>query len=273
MKRILTRIIGILLVISGILGLVFAVVALFGLVQVQRQMETAIQQQMEMIDRTLVATADGLKVAETSVAQANDTVASLQSVVSGVGKAMGDTVPMVDGVSQLLGNQLPATIESTQSTLSGVAKSAKVIDNVLQVLTAIPFLSIERYNPDVPLSQGVQDVSDSLTDIPTSLKQSAQGLAAAGDSLQAAQGEVNRMADSVGQITTSLDTARGVVVQYQGVVGDLQKMITAVRQGLPRWLTYLRWGISLILLWLGIVQFALITQGWELIGRSRKQQD
>lgn len=272
MKRFLTRVIGIVLVVAGIAGLVFAVAGLFGLVQVQNQMEGAILQQMQMIDRTLVATADGLQVAESSLAQTNDTVASLQAVVSGVGQAMGDTVPTLDGVAVLLGEQLPATIRSTQATLSGVSESAKAIDSVLQILTSIPFLSTDRYSPDVPLYQGVQGVADSLVDIPTSLEQSALGLTAAGDSLQAVQTEVNRMADSVGQITTSLDSARGVVVQYQGVVSDLQKMITGVSQGLPTWLTYLRWGISAILIWLGIAQFALITQGWELIGRSRKPE-
>jgi hypothetical protein len=33
----------------------------------------------------------------------------------------------------------------------------------------------------------------------------------------------------------------------------------------------LRLGLSLVLIWLGIAQIALITQGWELLAHSRKE--
>jgi hypothetical protein len=39
---------------------------------------------------------------------------------------------------------------------------------------------------------------------------------------------------------------------------------------LPGWLSVIRLGISLMLIWLGIAQIGLLTQGWELIQRSRK---
>jgi hypothetical protein len=35
----------------------------------------------------------------------------------------------------------------------------------------------------------------------------------------------------------------------------------------------LRLALSLALVWLGLAQIGLLTQGWELIGRSRRTED
>ena len=78
------------------------------------------------------------------------------------------------------------------------------------------------------------------------------------------------MAAGISEITTSLENSRDIVAQYQDVVADLQSLVTTVRQGLPDWLRWLRLGLSLVLIWLGIAQIGLFAQGWELIGRSRK---
>jgi hypothetical protein len=60
-----------------------------------------------------------------------------------------------------------------------------------------------------------------------------------------------------------------VLDQYQGIVQDLRDMLSSARQSLPDWLTRVQVAASLVLIWLGIAQLGLITQGWELIGRSR----
>ena len=78
------------------------------------------------------------------------------------------------------------------------------------------------------------------------------------------------MVESVSEISASLENARTVLVEYQAVVADLQSLVTRTRQGLPQWLWWLRIGLSLILAWLGLAQIGLLTQGLELIGRSRK---
>jgi uncharacterized YccA/Bax inhibitor family protein len=81
---------------------------------------------------------------------------------------------------------------------------------------------------------------------------------------------MNSMSTGVGAIAASLGEAQAVLREYQDMVGELQRMVNTVREGLPTWLRWVRLGLSLTLVWLGIAQLAIITQGWELIGRSRK---
>jgi hypothetical protein len=192
--------------------------------------------------------------------------------MAGVGDAIDGTAPVLDSVTSLIGQQLPSTIEATQSALESVASSAKVVDDVLAMVTAFPLLRMDRYSPDVPLNQGLLEVSSSLNDVPASLKAAETGLSATSGSLVQVKDDFDVMAASIGEISTSLDSAQSVLDQYQDVVGGLQDQLGSLRRSLPNWLHTARLGLSLVLIWLGIAQIGLMTQGWDLIERSRRRR-
>ncbi len=269
MKRLVMCIAGIAMVAAGVAGIILCIAGIVVLARVERIVEPVMMKQVELIDRTLATTAEGLALAETSLALAADTAASLETAVAGVGQAVGDTAPMVDSVADLLGEQLPATIRATQDTLASVATSAKLIDDILSVVTAIPLLGIESYDPEVSLHEGLAEVAASLDEVPISLGAAQEGLTSASGNLEGLQEDFTVMADNLGQISTSLESAQSVVVRYQGTVADLQALAASVRQGLPGWLRLLHLGLSFVLIWLGIAQIGIIIQGWELIRRGR----
>jgi uncharacterized phage infection (PIP) family protein YhgE len=270
MKRILTRTLGIALIAAGVAGLVFSILGLIALVRLEQRVGSAAMEQVELVDQTLTATAEGLALAETSLAQAASAAGSLESAMAGVSQAVGDATPTLDSVAQFLGEQLPATIETTQETLRSVATSAQIVDDILALVTDIPFLGMERYNPDVPLNRSFQEVANSLDDIPASLVTAQEGLSATIDNMGGLEEDFGAMADGISELTTSLEGAQSVLTKYQDVVADLQSLVDSAHEGLPGWLRWIRLGISLALIWLGIAQIGLITQGWELVGRTRR---
>jgi hypothetical protein len=269
MKHLLTRSAGIALVVAGIAGLVFCIAGLFVLARVQQQIETVALENLELIEQALAATAEGLAVAETSLAQTTSTIALLADTAAGAGQALEETVPTVEAVSDLVGQQLPAAVESTQETLRSAATSAQLVDDLLALITSIPLLGTEQYNPDVPFHQGLAGVADGLDGIPASLISARAGLDTASGSLQGLGDDLASMANSIGEIASSIESAQTVLSEYQDIVADLQSMTSDLRQALPQWLRILRLAISLALVWLGIAQIGLFTQGWELISRSR----
>jgi len=155
MKHTLLRIAGITLIIAGIAGLIFSIGGLFVLASVEKTVEATLAEQLAIIDRTLVATADGLELADASLGQAVSTTKALQTTLDNTGQAIGDTVPMVDSINDLLGQQLPATIANTQATLNSVAQSAQLVDDILGAISLIPLLGTDRYSPEVPLAMGL----------------------------------------------------------------------------------------------------------------------
>lgn len=269
MGRMLTRLSGIALVSAGVAGLIFCVAGLFVLARVEQRVESVVTEQLGLFERALATTAEGLVLAETSMEQAADTLVSLADSAEGAGQAVDGTVPTVDAVSEILGEQLPATLESTQATLNSAATNAKLVDDVLFALTTIPLLGIDQYSPDVPLQQGLQQVAASLDGISPALIQAQDGLSSASGDLEGLGENLIVMADSISQVATSLESAQSVITQYQEIVADLQNLLASVQESLPTWLRWLQVGLSLLLIWLGVAQLGLITQGLELIARSR----
>jgi hypothetical protein len=143
------------------------------------------------------------------------------------------------------------------------------VDDVLAIVTTIPFLNLDVYNPDVPLFEGFEEMADSLGRIPESLSEAKGGLESTVGNIEQVEDDFASMARNVGEIATDLEDAQSVIVQYQEIVSEVQGTISSAQESLPGWLRLLRWGFSLMLVWLAIAQIALVAQGWELIERSR----
>ncbi len=269
LKRFLSIVVGIALLLAGILGLILSIGGLLVLPQLERQAEDVAAEQIEVFDRALAVTLDGLITAETSVVQAREAVDALEGIMADVSQTIDETTPVVEVAADLLNEQLPSTIETTQDALASVATSAQLVDDILVVISSIPLLGAESYSPDVTLYQGFQDVSDSMDGIPELLLMAGQGLDASTGNLQDIEEGFAAMGRSIGETTTSLESAQAVLKDYQQIVGELQGAVSYVRESLPGWLRAIRWGLTLTLIWLGIAQLGLMTQGWERLGRRR----
>jgi hypothetical protein len=269
LRRLLTRIAGIALIAASIAGLIFSIAGLILLPRIERQVEAAVTEKLDLADRTLAATADGLSAAETTLAASSQAVKSLEQTVAGIGRTVGGAVPLFDTLGEILDERLPATLETTKETLMSVARSAKLVDDILALVTSIQLLGLEGYSPDVPLHQGLAGVASSLDGIPESLSSAQESLSLTKEGLQGAEVDFAEMAKNIGSIATDLEEADSVLAQYQETVVDLQEQVSWAQQSLPQWLHTARLGLSLMLIWLGIAQIGLVTQGWELIERSR----
>ncbi len=266
-RRILSFSAGLALIVAGIAGLAFSIGGLVVLPRLEREVEIVSAEQLDVLDRALSTTLEGLITAEAALVQAAEAVDSLEGIMAGVGLAINDTAPILDVAAELLGEQLPATIQSTQETLTSVATSAQLVDDILGVISVIPLLGTDRYNPDVSLHQGFQDVADGLDGIPELLLAAGEDLSAGAGNLDEIEGGFAAMGQGIRETMTSLESAQSVLQDYQTIVGDLQGTLSSARESLPGWLRALRWGLTLGLIWFGIAQIGLMTQGWELLGR------
>jgi hypothetical protein len=274
MKRILTKIAGILLIAAGVAGLAFSMAGWVFLARAEAQVEPVLQEQVDLMARTLATTAEGLAVAEDSLDQALTIVASVETTVAGAGRAIGQTVPAFESVSVLLNEKLPATLSATKEALKSVASSAKIIDDVLAVVTSIPLVGIEQYNPEVPLHEGLETVIDSLGEMPTPLDGAQRGITATEGNMDQLEGDLTAVATDIGRTTTTLREARTVVRDYQIVVADWTETVTTVQAQLPTWLRWIRRNLSLALLFLAVAQIGPLSRGWALVrgpGRGRTE--
>jgi methyl-accepting chemotaxis protein len=269
MSRILGRIVGLALIIAGLAGLAFSIVGAVVVSRVEQEVRVAVTDTLDLTSRALSATGDGLAVAHTSIGGARFALASLVTTTRGFSKAMTDTLPALKAVSGLVGDELPATLEATEQTMRSVATNVKVVDQILPVLTQIPFLGLGQYVPDQPLAPSFEAMAGTLHPLPASLRNVRKTMDTATGNVASMSASINNVMGDIAAIGANLSDAALVIEQYQQVIGDLQARLAQARDNLPSWLSAVRLGVWLVLAWLGIAQLGLLTQGWELISRSR----
>jgi hypothetical protein len=268
-KQFATRLIGYILIVGAILGLILSIAGLITVPTVEQQATDRALAGLDLLDRALLATAEGLSIADEALQDASDIAASLQTTTLGASQAVSDTIPLVNSVAALAGKDLPNSITAAQQALGAAESSAKVIDDTLSVLATLARLGGVEYQPSVPLHTSIAQVSDSLDSFSTSFSGMENGLITSAENLAHIESDITKMADSIGQIDANLTSTQSLIGQYQDVVADLQAESATIRERLPKWLQLLKWGAWLTLIWLAIAQLGLLSQGLEMIRRSQ----
>ena len=269
MKQVLTRAAGVALIAAGVAGVLFCVLALVVVSRLASNVQSSADRRIAQLERALTATSDGLVVAHESLGRAEVTMRALHTTVNDASQAITDTLPALDRVGVLVGQDLPTTITSTRSALASAQETARVADSLLGTISRFQLIGADTYNPKVPLNVAIGQVADSLKDLPEELTGMQGDLRQTASNLGKVNAQIGSVASHMGEIGTSMADAESVITKYQGVVTELRGEVAGLRRDLPGWLSGLRLGISLVLIWLGIAQIGLLTQGWELIQRSR----
>ncbi len=265
-----SRVLGFALLIAGALGLVLCVGGLIAVGPATGAIEDGLTRELTVADQALNTTADGLDLAAVSIAEAEVTIASLSASLFEATRAITATTPTLRAVGTLAGTELPATIRSTQTALNSASATAQIVDDVLGALNSIPLVNLGGYNPEVPLSLAIGQVSTSLDPIPVTLGSIADDMATTADSLEQVNTNLTRAAQSVGDLGGNVRDAALVVEQYQAVVSDLQAELERLQTATPEWLGGLRWAAWIVLIWLSITQLALLAYGLDLLGRDQR---
>ena len=260
---------GLLLILAAIVGLFFSV---FGIVSVNRYkpiLTESLIENLDVINATLEATADGLTATQSSLEAAVIAMGSLQNTVSTTAATIQSSEPMLDTLVQLMDEELPNTIRATQSSLLTAQESAKVIDSVLNAVSLLPGIS---YNPQTPLHEALGEVSNSVDDLPDSFGNMKDSLEDARHDLQIIQVDLILMADTIRQIEVSLAESESILEQYQATVDSIQSQISKLQANLPNFLDNAAIAVYIFLGWMALAQIGLFTQGWELLMGERESQ-
>ncbi len=267
------RIIGITFVVAAIFGLIFSLAGVVFVWVVKEPITQNLVSTIDLIETTLEATSSGLTVAEDTLTQAITDLGNLESTIQTASKTLEDSVPMVETLSSLTSESLPGAIEATQTGLNSVQDAARSIESTLRLITSIPFIPIESYDPEVSFTDALDDVSSSLEPIPDSLLEMEKTLNKTKGNLVLISAQVRIIARNIGDLKTSLYQVQLVVGQYQDVITVLQSRVETFRSNLSTIITISIWLFTIIFIWLGIAQLGLLTQGLERIDRSANQKE
>jgi methyl-accepting chemotaxis protein len=261
------RLVGYTLILSAITGVVISVAGIFAIWRFKAPLTDVMNASFELLVTTLSSTQEGLNLADQALQTASTSVETLESTVATLAKTIDDTRPLIGSLTDLLGNELPSSVMAAQTSLNTAQSSAKIIDDVLRLLTAIPFFPGERYNPQVPLNIALGQVSASLDPLPASFDAMHSSLEKTDDNLVIMKADIELIAVNINQVHRSLDASRQVVLQYQGVTTNLLARVESIRGRLAFWIDLAAWILTFVLVWLASMQIGLFLQGKEALRR------
>jgi uncharacterized phage infection (PIP) family protein YhgE len=259
------KIIGITFIVAAIIGLIFSMIGIGLVWGVKAPLTANLLNALDLIDTTLDATNAALVVLDDTLSKATSDVTRLENTIETSSKAVDDSVPMVETLSDLLSVNIPQAIEATQTGISSLQDAAGTVESTLALLTSIPFLPIEKYNPEVSLTVALDDVSQSLDEIPQSLIEMGNTLNTTRGNLTLLAAQVRIISRNVSDLKSSLYDLQSVLKQYEDVITTIQEKVASLRVNLSTIITVTAWIFTIIFIWLGIAQIGLLTQGLERV--------
>jgi methyl-accepting chemotaxis protein len=259
------KIIGISFIVAAIFGLIFSIAGIVLVWGVKAPLTENLTNAINLIDTTLEATSSGLTVVDETLTKTVSDLTSLENTVQTAANGINDSVPMVENLSGLLSGSIPQAIEATQTGLTSLQNAAGTVESTLQLLTSIPFLPIENYDPDVSFTTALDDVSQSLDAIPESLAEMEDTLNTTQGNLIMLGAQARIVSRNISDLKSSVFEIQRVLEQYQTVITTAQERMNALRENLTTIITISAWIFTIIFVWLGIAQIGLLTQGLERV--------
>jgi hypothetical protein len=204
-------------------------------------------------DRALIVVDQQLQTAATSVTSVEDTARSTANTLN-------STRNSLSSASVILRQDVPAALGAAQQALVSAQGSARLIDDVLNTLAAIPLLNI-RYQPETPLYVALGNVAKSLDGLPKLTKDLGASLDITAADLPTTAKGVTTMADTLKTSQSDMRDAQKVVGGFRMELFRTKEIVTGAQRSLSTFLTYGAAAISFILFWLGVVQLLALVKG------------
>lgn len=275
--KVLRRILGVLVMIAGVLGLLLSVAGLVGLWMVKPVIVSTATSTIDTLTTSISTSQNVMEVTQQALGATVDSVDALSVMLGSIATSVQDTAPVIESVNILMGENLPATLESANDSIKSAQQAAIVLDSSVRSLEAfqfamsgVPLVSAfvqqptQTYNPEKPLAESLGEVAAELESLHPLFIQMSTDLDKADDNLVTIQTSLTTMSTSIQLISQSLGEYEAMIAQSQSSMGELAPMLTNVQNNLEPIVNGAALVLTLFLLWLLAIQIVIFSQGWEL---------
>lgn len=268
MNRLTRRIAGYTLIAAAVIGVIISITDIIFIKSYIDKTRELVGDTIGSVHDLLALTNTTLDDLNTAVDKVSSSMDSLQGMAEGISDAVDSAGPTLDELSSLVGDDLPLTIRSLQSSLESGATSAMNIDSVLNALSRIPLLGTIVYNPDQPLSESLEYAAASLGSMPDSLAKMQEGINTANDNLKDANFNLAEVTESIGAIKTSIGQAKTSITRFKTLESGFEMRMVTVINEVDRFLNLLFFVTIGSLIWLLLAQLSLFIQGLNLLNAN-----
>jgi|GEM_PF-5364285 len=252
------RIVATLLISFGMLGVALCTLGVVSIWRAADQVAAAADDTLLLVSDTLDDLDYSLGVTSRTLDEVAIAMDGLYTTTLDIGEALSGTRVTVDEMASLAGGDLPRSIESSLVALEALEETARVID---QFLSGLQRLGIGSYNPDVPMDEAVAQASTGLQPVPDNLRTMARGLEQTGESLEGVRGGMGLMGDHMLGLQRNVADADMAVDSHRLTMLEVRERVQGVRQNIAGPIRAAAWGTSILLVWIGLSQLAIVRWG------------
>jgi hypothetical protein len=271
------RILGVLVMCAGVLGLVLSLAGLIGVWVLKPTIASSLNSTIVTLNSSIITSQKAMEITGEALGSTIDSVNALSTMLGATAASVENTQPVLDQFNGFLGESLPSSLRSATTSLETAQQGAEVLDSAIRslntfrtLLSAAPLIGsfVEQpdqpYNPDKSLAESLGDLAADLEGLPDMFTQMAANLDKADDNLATIQSSLTIMSGSVGQISGSLAEYQAMIAQSQASMASVMAMLTNLQNNLASIMNVAAIILSLFFLWLLAAQVVIFSQGYEL---------
>lgn len=271
------RLLGILVMIAGVIGLVLSLAGLVTIWVFKPQITASLGTTLNTLDNSITTSKNVMDITGEALGATVQSVDALSIMLETTAITVEDTKPVFTQLNSVMGDTLPKTMEDASSSLVAAQEAAQVLEasmksleNFQMVISAMPLFGAMIVQPEKtvkaekPLAESLGDLAKNLDSLPQTFNDMSTNLDKADDKLDSIQTNLSTMSTSVALISTSLSEYQSMIGESKTSMDNLQTMLTGTKNNLPSVLNIVAGIFTLFFLWLLAVQVVILSQGLEL---------
>ena len=275
--KILRRFLGVLVMVAGIIGLLLSLAGFVGLFMVKPILVNSVNSTITTLLNSIDTSQKAMDITNQALGATVDSVDALSVILGTTADTVKDTQPVITQFTQVMGDQLPSTLDAATESLNAAQDAAKSLESAIKsldtfraVMGATPLLSAfvpastESYNPQKPLADSLGELSLSLKDMPATFNEMATNIDKVDNNLTLIQDNLTTMSKSTAVISDSLREYQSMIGQSRTSMDNLKSMLSNIQNNLSNIVTWTTIVLGLFFLWLLATQAVIFSQGWEI---------
>ena len=218
---------GSLLTLIAIIGIFFSLFGIATTWYMKPRIQNLVYMLIDSIDEIMINTDTGLLVLDSALKGAADNLDIISATLENLTSTVDSISVSLGASADLIGGDLRLTIIDTQTALSSAASSAVLIDNTLRIIAALPLMP--DYQPDVPLSISLEQVSESMDSVPESFLNIEQYIRETEEGMQLLKTDATQLATDIRTYENDLFDARSILTEYDLIIDDLREQLSNFR--------------------------------------------
>lgn len=270
------RFFGILILLTGIFGLVMGVIGLRVTNNLIDQLGVALDNTLKLTVTNLDNVHETLVVTKSSLREATVAIETVQVTALDLSATITETRPFLGSVNEVATQNVPGSLDAFQAAIPNIAEVAGGIDDAMTALSNFTFatqllgvdlgfdLGID-YSPAVPFDETITELGASLEGLPESLRDLDTQIQVTSDNLVVISNDVEQLSSDIGNINAQLKRFDPVIDGYVKTVSDLRFSANSARQDITAQMESLKMGANFLFLWLALMQITPLYLGAKLV--------